>query len=94
MINNNSLVLGIDLATSVLRIAIINTKKQILYTSSMPYSTGLEIWEDWIYCLKELIQEVPKDLKEKLVSCSIAGTSGTLIAVSYTHLTLPTSDLV
>ncbi len=76
----SSLVLGIDLGTSGLRIAIINTKKQILYTSSLPYSTGLEIWEDWIYCLKKLIQEVPKDLKEKLVSCSIAGTSGTLLA--------------
>ena len=76
----SSLVLGIDLGTTGLRIAIINTKKQILFTSSRRYSTGLEIWEDWIYCLKELIQEVPKDLKEKLVSCSIAGTSGTLLA--------------
>ena len=74
------LVLGIDLGTTGLRIAIINTKKQILYTSSIPYSKGLEIWEDWIYCLKKLIEEVPKDLKEKLVSCSIAGTSGTLLA--------------
>ena len=76
----SSLVLGIDLGTTGLRIAIINTKKQILFTSSRRYSTGLEIWEDWIYCFKELIQEVPKDLKEKLVSCSIAGTSGTLLA--------------
>ncbi len=75
-----SLVLGIDLGTTGLRIAIINTKKQILYTSAMPYSTGLEICEDWIDCLKKLIQEVPKDLKEKLVSCSVAGTSGTLLA--------------
>ena len=76
----SSLVLGIDLGTTGLRIAIINTKKQILFTSSRRYSTGLEIWQDWIYCLKELIQEVPKDLKERLVSCSIAGTSGTLLA--------------
>tara|TARA_Y100000766_G_scaffold79495_1_gene67593 strand:- start:27 stop:1262 length:1236 start_codon:yes stop_codon:yes gene_type:complete len=76
----SSLVLGIDLGTTGLRIAIINTKKQILYTSSMPYSTGLEVWEDWICCLKKLIQEVPKDLKKKLDSCAIAGTSGTLLA--------------
>ena len=75
-----SLVLGIDLGTTGLRIAIINTKKQIVYTSSIPYSTGLEIWEDWIFCLKKLIQEVPKDLKKNLVSCAIAGTSGTLLA--------------
>ena len=76
----NSLVLGIDLGTTGLRIAIINYKKEIVYTSAIPYSSGLEIWEDWIYCFKKLIQEVPKDLKEKLVSCSIAGTSGTLLA--------------
>jgi len=76
----SSLVLGIDLGTSGIRIAIINTQKQILYTSSMPYSIGIEIWEDWIYCLKNLIKEVPKDIKKRLVSCSIAGTSGTLLA--------------
>ena len=79
----NSLVLGIDLGTTGLRIAIINTKRQILYTSSMPYSTGLEIWEDWVYCLKKLIQEAPKDFKKRLVTCAIAGTSGTLLACKY-----------
>ncbi|WP_269604517.1 FGGY-family carbohydrate kinase [Prochlorococcus marinus] len=77
---NDSLVLGIDLGTSGTRIAIINTKKKILFTSSKTYSKGLEISEDWINSLKNLIQEIPKSLKEKLVSCSIAGTSGTLLA--------------
>jgi len=76
----NSLVLGIDLGTSGLRIAIINTKKELLYTSAKKYSRGLEIWEDWIYCLKKLIQEIPNELKEKLACCSVAGTSGTLLA--------------
>jgi len=76
----NSLVLGIDLGTSGLRIAIINSQKQILYTSASSYSSGLEIWEDWINSFKTLIEEAPKDLKEKLISCSIAGTSGTLLA--------------
>ena len=77
---NNSLVLGIDLGTSGVRIAIINTKKKILFTSSKTYSQGLEISEDWINSLKNLIEEIPKCLKEKLVSCSVAGTSGTLLA--------------
>ena len=76
----NTLVLGIDLGTTGLRIAIINTQRKILYTCAQKYPTGLEIWEDWIYCFRKLIQEVPKDLKDKLVSCSIAGTSGTLLA--------------
>ena len=77
---NNSLVLGIDLGTSGVRIAIINTKKKILFTSSKTYSKGLEIPEDWITSLETLIKEIPKSLKEKLVSCSVAGTSGTLLA--------------
>ena len=77
---DNSLVLGIDLGTSGVRIAIINTKKKILFTSSKTYSIGLEISEDWINSIKTLIQEIPKDLKEKLISCSVAGTSGTLLA--------------
>jgi xylulokinase len=77
---NNSLVLGIDLGTSGVRIAIINANKKILFTSSKIYSKGLEISEDWINSLKTLIQEIPKGLKEKLVSCSVDGTSGTLLA--------------
>lgn len=77
---NNSLALGIDLGTSGVRIAIINTKKKILFTSSETYSKGIEISSDWVNSLKNLIQEIPKDLKEKLVSCSVAGTSGTLLA--------------
>ena len=61
----NTLVLGIDLGTTGLRIAIINTQRKILYTCAQKYPTGLEIWEDWIYCFRKLIQEVPKDLKDK-----------------------------
>ena len=60
----DSLVLGIDLGTTGLRIAIINTNKQILYTSSIPYRKGLEIWEDWIFCLKKLIQEAIANLSK------------------------------
>ncbi|MBW3041377.1 FGGY-family carbohydrate kinase [Prochlorococcus marinus] len=77
---NNPLVLGIDLGTSGLRIAIINTKKKLLYTSSRSYPKSLEFCEDWINCLRNLIQKIPIDIKERLVSCSVAGTSGTLLA--------------
>ncbi len=77
---NNPLVLGIDLGTSGVRIAIINIQKKILFTSSKTYSRGLNLSEDWVNSLRVLIKEIPKDLKEKLVSCSVAGTSGTLLA--------------
>ncbi len=77
---NNYFSLGIDLGTSGIRIAIINTKKKILFTSSKAYPQGLEEWEDWINCLKDLLQSIPTELKRNLVSCSVAGTSGTLLA--------------
>ena len=77
---NNSLVLGIDLGTSGVRIAIIDIKKNILFTSSETYLKGLNTSEDWVNNIKALIKKIPKDLKEKLVGCSVAGTSGTLLA--------------
>ena len=58
----DSLVLGIDLGTSGVRIAIINKKKQILFTSSMQYPRGLEEWEDWIMCCRKLLIEIPKEI--------------------------------
>ncbi len=76
----NSLVLGIDLGTSGVRIAVINKKKNILFTSSTQYPRGLEEWEDWIICCKKLFTEIPKEMKERLISCAVAGTSGTLLA--------------
>jgi len=76
----NSLVLGIDFGTSGARVAIIDKKKEILFTSSMQYPRGLDEWEDWIICCKKLFSEIPNDLKKRLISCAIAGTSGTLLA--------------
>ena len=76
----DSLVLGIDLGTSGVRIAVINKRKQILFTSSMQYPKGLEEWEDWVICCTKLLSEIPKDIRERMKSCSVAGTSGTLLA--------------
>tara|TARA_B100000579_G_scaffold433461_1_gene452256 strand:- start:478 stop:1713 length:1236 start_codon:yes stop_codon:yes gene_type:complete len=76
----DSLVLGIDLGTSGVRIAVINKKKQILFTSSMQYPKGLESWEDWIFCCTKLLTEIPKKIRERMISCAVAGTSGTLLA--------------
>jgi len=58
----DSLVLGIDLGTSGVRIAVINTQKQILFTSSMQYPKGLEEWEDWVICCTKLLSEIPKGM--------------------------------
>ncbi len=77
---NNQLSLGIDLGSSGVRIAVINNKRDLLHTSSMQYSRNLEEWEDWIECCLRLIIDIPIELKKKLITCAIAGTSGTLLA--------------
>ena len=76
----DSLYLGIDLGTSGVRIAVINKKKKILFTSSMQYPRGLEEWEDWIICCTQLLTEIPKEVKDRIISCAVVGTSGTLLA--------------
>tara|TARA_Y100001968_G_scaffold136503_1_gene124634 strand:- start:82227 stop:83465 length:1239 start_codon:yes stop_codon:yes gene_type:complete len=79
-VEKGPLALGIDLGTSGTRIAIINLKKELIYTDSLDYPNNLEESEDWIYCCKKLINNIPLKIKNKLCACSIDGTSGTLIA--------------
>ena len=67
----DSLVLGIDLGTSGVRVAVINNNKQILFTSSMQYPKGLEEWEDWVICCKKLLSEIPKGIRERMISLSL-----------------------
>ncbi len=75
-----SLVLGIDLGTSGVRIAIINNKNKLIYFSSSDYSRGLSNCDDWKRSCKSLIQKIPFEIKERLIACSIDGTSGTLMS--------------
>ncbi len=72
--------MGIDLGTSGVRVVLINTKIELIYSASINYPNGLEKWEDWKTCCETLILEIPQKLKSRIKSCSIDGTSGTLIA--------------
>tara|TARA_Y100001968_G_C19435862_1_gene759642 strand:- start:528 stop:1769 length:1242 start_codon:yes stop_codon:yes gene_type:complete len=71
--------LGIDLGTTGVRIAVINRKKKLIYTASSIYENGLEICKDWKTCCEELINNIPLNIKNRLKAISVAGTSGTLI---------------
>ena len=75
-----SLVLGIDLGTSGVRIAIINNNLDLIYTESLNYLHGLKECQDWEICCRDLITSIPISLKRNIKACSIDGTSGTLIA--------------
>ncbi len=73
------LVLGIDLGTTGVRLAIIDEKYQVIYFSSNEYVEGLNNCEDWKKSCQSLIKKIPDEIKERLVACSIDGTSGTLV---------------
>ena len=77
------LVLGIDLGTSGVRIALININYELIYYSSSEYSIGLQKCEDWENSCRELIKNIPSKKKERIVACSIDGTSGTLMGCDY-----------
>ena len=74
------LVMGIDLGTSGVRIALINQKKELIHSAQLFYPKGLSTWQDWEECTKELIQGIPKPLRQNIIACAIDGTSGTLLA--------------
>ncbi len=75
--------MGIDLGTSGVKLSIINNKSKSIYNSSLEYQNGLERCEDWKMCCINLIQAIPTEIKSQLVSCAVAGTSGTIMAANY-----------
>ncbi len=77
------LVLGIDLGTSGVRIALINFNYELIYYSSSEYSIGLQKCEDWKNSCRKLIKNIPYKKKERIIACSIDGTSGTLMGCDY-----------
>lgn len=74
------LVLGIDLGTSGVRIAVINQKKQLIQTVASDYPRGLAWTEDWRSCCIELINSLPSGVRSQLRAIAVDGTSGTLVA--------------
>ncbi len=77
---NEQYFLGIDLGTSGVRIAIIDQRKNLIYSSSIEYNIGIEYSDDWKNACKSLLSKIPSKLKRNLIACSIDGTSGTLLA--------------
>ncbi len=75
--------LGIDLGTTGVRVAVIDEKKDLIYSDEIEYPTGLEVVEEWENCSTSLIRDIPKSIKNNLIACSVDGTSGTIIACDY-----------
>ena len=75
--------LGIDLGTSGVRIAVIDSNRSLLFSSATGYHQGLHAPSDWIRALKELIPSIPGPLRRQLGALAVDGTSGTLLACTH-----------
>ena len=78
--NDGPLVLGIDLGTSGVRVAVLDGQMMLLHSQSTRYRSGLTQPEDWQWACKQLIQAIPDGLRARLLALAVDGTSGTLLA--------------
>ena len=74
------LVLGIDLGTSGVRIAVLDHEENLLHTQAASYNTGLCQPQDWCHGCTDLIRTIPQQLRSNLRAIAVDGTSGTLLA--------------
>ncbi|WP_320665050.1 FGGY-family carbohydrate kinase [Prochlorococcus sp. MIT 1223] len=77
---DDRLAMGIDLGTSGVRVVLINSQIELVYSASINYNLGLEECKDWERCCESLINNIPTKLKQKLKGIAIDATSGTIIA--------------
>ena len=82
------LVLGIDLGTSGVRIAVIDSSCVLLQSESAPYQIGLINPFDWRERCCTLIGRIKPDFRHRLKAIAVDGTSGTLLACDQQGLPL------
>ena len=86
--SQDPLVLGIDLGTSGVRIAVIDSNCALLQSESAPYQIGLVNPFDWRDRCCALIGRLKPDYRHRLKAIGVDGTSGTLLACDQQGLPL------
>ena len=86
--SQDPLVLGIDLGTSGVRIAVIDSSCALLQSESAPYKIGLINPFDWRDRCCTLIGRLNPDYRHRLKAIAVDGTSGTLLACDQQGLPL------
>ena len=86
--SHDPLVLGIDLGTSGVRIAVIDSSCALLQTESAPYQIGLTNPLDWCNRCCTLIERLQPQYRHRLKAIAVDGTSGTLLACNQQGLPL------
>jgi len=73
-------VLGIDLGTSGVRIAVLSQDGTLLHTQGIPYLGDFCTPGAWLDGCRQLIRSIPPELRMRLGAMAVDGTSGTLLA--------------
>ncbi len=71
---------GLDFGTSGARISIIDSNRDLVYTSSVIYKYQFSSPLSWSSSCQELLNNLPDELKKDIKGLAISGTSGTLTA--------------
>jgi xylulokinase len=76
-----SFYLGLDFGTSGVRSIVIDTEKIVIFESQQPFSQtqSSDLANNWQTPLCHQIQNIPTDIKRKVASLSINGTSSTVL---------------
>ena len=77
---DSPLVLGIDLGTSGVRVAVVAGNGVLLDSRSQAYGGDFSNPNSWSECCGELIRAIPAQLRSQLRALAVDGTSGTLLA--------------
>ena len=73
-------VLGIDLGTSGVRVAVLDANGQLLHSQGCPYPGDFSNPLAWRQACRELIRAIPCPWRDGLAAIAVDGTSGTLLA--------------
>ncbi len=76
----DQLVLGIDLGTSGVLVAVLNEQCDLLFSKAVGYRRGLNDPQDWIVGCTQLVESIPSDYRTRVAAIAVDGTSGTLLA--------------
>ena len=74
---------GLDFGTSGARISIVNSKKDLIFSTSVKYKYTFKNPISWNISCEELLCSIPIKIKNNIVKLAISGTSGTLLACDF-----------
>ena len=73
-------VLGIDLGTSGVRVAVLSVEGELVHSEATPYPGEFTDPLAWRQACSDLIQAIPRHRRAGLAAIAVDGTSGTLLA--------------